>query len=168
MAKAALLSATAGALLLSGCGGGAVAADTHDAVATVGGYMKAVAGGDSSAGQAYLETNINDGIPLAGATTASKYLSAHKGAKWEVVAIPWVDPQSKAAVTTKKACTVLPPQGGQMCLVTVQVSSGSNKTWFHFDVEDRYTPGSWLIINVTEVATSPTELLPNGNEAHSG
>jgi hypothetical protein len=85
-----------------------------------------------------------------------------------VVAVPWVDPATKAPVTTKKACTVSPPQGGQLCIVTVEVASGDSKVWFHFDVEDRYTPGSWLIVGVTEVTTRPDDLLPNGNEAHSG
>lgn len=156
----------AGLALLAGCGTAVGAANTKDPVSTVEGYMQAVQGGDASAGQGYLETNINDGIALTGSTTASKYMAAHKGAKWHVVAVPWVDPSTKAPVTTKKACTVLPPQGGQMCLVTVEVDSGDSKVWLHFDIEDRYTPGSWLIVNVTEVA-KPTDALPNGNEAYS-
>jgi hypothetical protein len=158
--------ATAG-VVLSACGGAAAAANTTDPVATVSGYMQAVQGGDAAAGQPYLEANINDGIPLKGPTTASRYMGSHKGAKWVLVAVPWVDPVTKAPVTTKKACTVPPPQGGQLCIVTVEVDSGSSKVWFHFDTEDRYTPGSWLILNVTEVSTKPDDGLPNGNEAHS-
>src|SRR6202022_373206 len=91
---------------LSGCGAAAAAANTKDPVSTVEGYMQAVSGGDSAAGQPYLETNINDGIPLTGPTTASRYMASHKGAKGQVVAVPWVDPVTKAPVTTKKACTV--------------------------------------------------------------
>ena len=69
---------------------------------------------------------------------------------------------------TKNACTVTPPQGGQLCIVTVEVDAGSSKVWFHFDVENRYPPGKWEILNVTRVDTKPDDLLPNGNEAHSG
>ena len=167
MAKALLLAPTALLLIgLGGCGTSATAADTKDPVSTVSGYMKAIENGDESAGKPYLETNINDGIPLTGPTPASRYLKDHKGARWQIIAVPWVDPATKAPTTTKKACTVPPPQGGQMCIVTVEVDAGSQKTYFHFDVEDRYTPGSWLIVNVTEVA-KPTDALPNGNEAFS-
>jgi hypothetical protein len=52
--------------------------------------------------------------------------------------------------------------------VIVEVDNESSKVWFHFDTEDRYTPGKWLILNVTRVDTKPDDLLPNGNEAHSG
>jgi hypothetical protein len=162
-----ILAPVAGAVLC-GCGAAAAAANTKDPVSTVEGYMQAVSGGDAAAEAPYLETNINDGIPLTGPTSASRYMASHKGAKWRVVAVPWVDPATKAPVTTKKACTVSPPQGGQLCIVTVEVASGDSKVWFHFDVEDRYTPGSWLIVGVTEVTTRPDDLLPNGNEAHSG
>jgi hypothetical protein len=162
-----LLGVAAVAVALTACGDTGSAANTTDPVSTVTGYMQAAAA-DVAGGQPFLETNINDGIPLTGPTTASHYLANHKGAKWQIVAVPWVDPVSKSNVTTKKACTVLPPQGGQMCLVTAEVSSGDTKVWFHFDTEDRYTPGKWLILNVTRVDTSPTDLLPNGNEAHAG
>ena len=157
----------AAVVAMSACGEAGGSANTTNPVSTVTGYMQAVAS-DPGGGQAFLETNINDGIPLTGPTTASRYLADHKGAQWQVVAVPWVDPASKANVTTKKACTVLPPQGGQLCLVVVEVDNGSNKVWFHFDTEDRYTPGKWLILNVTRVDTRPDDLLPNGNEAHSG
>jgi hypothetical protein len=163
-----LIAITTAGLVLCGCGAAAAAANTKDPVSTVEGYMQAVSTGDAAAGQPYLQTNINDGIPITGPTTASRYMGAHKGAKWQVVAVPWVDPVTKAPVTTKKACTVPPPQGGQLCIVTVEVDSGSSKVWFHFDTEDRYTPASWLIVNVTEVTTKPDDLLPNGPEAHSG
>ena len=168
MANALVLMTTGAVLLsgLSGCGESATAADTKDPVSTVSGYMKAIENGDEAAGKPYLETNINDGIPLTGSTPASRFMKAHKGAKWQIVAVPWVDPATKAPTTTKKACTVPPPQGGQLCIVTVEVDTGSQKTYFHFDTEDRYTPGSWLILNVTEVA-KPTDSLPSGNEAFS-
>ena len=148
---------------LGGCGTSATAADTKDPVSTVSGYMKAIENGDESAGKPYLETNINDGIPLT-TTSASRFMKDHKGAKWQIIAVPWVDPATKSPIETKKACTVPPPQGGQLCIVTVEVDAGSTKTYFHFDVEDRYTPGSWLIIGCTEVA-KPTDALPSGNEA---
>ena len=163
-----LLATTIVGLVLSGCGAAVAAANTKDPVSTVEGYMQAVSNGDAAAGQPYLETNINDGIPLKGPTSASRFMASHKGAKWQVVAVPWVDPVTKSPVTAKKACTVAPPQGGQLCIVTVEVDSAKDKVWFHFDVEDRYTPGSWLIVNVTEVTTKPDDLLPNGNEAHAG
>src|SRR6202165_1998626 len=85
--------------VLSGCGGNAAAANTTDPVTTASGYMQAVAGGDGAAGQPYLETNINDGIPLKGPTTATRYMAAHKGDRWRVVAVPWVDPVTKAPIT---------------------------------------------------------------------
>jgi hypothetical protein len=164
----ALLIATGTVLLtgLGGCGTSATAADTKDPVATVSGYMKGVENGDDSAGKPFLETNVNDGIPLTGPTPASRFLKDHKGAKWQIIAVPWVDAATKSPIETKKACTVPPPQGGQLCLVTVEVDAGSQKAYFHFDLEDRYTSGSWLIIGVTEVA-KPTDRLPTGNEAFS-
>src|SRR6202022_4911672 len=86
---------------LSGCGAAAAAANTKDPVSTVEGYMQAVSNGDTAAGQPYLETNINDGIPLKGPTSASRFMASHKGAKRQGVAGPWVDPGTKAPIPTK-------------------------------------------------------------------
>src|SRR5258708_28926960 len=109
----------AAVVALSACGEAGGAANTTNPTSTVSGYMQAVAS-DPGGGQAFLETNINDGIPLAGPTTASRYLADHKGAQWRLVALPWVDPITKANVTTKKACTVVPPQAGQPSLVILE------------------------------------------------
>jgi hypothetical protein len=162
----ALLAVTAAGVVLSACGE-AGAASANDPVSVVTGYMQAVGGGQQSAAQAFLQKDINDGIPLKEPTTTSRYVSQHKGAKWQIVAVPWADAHGNP-LQTKDACTVTPPQGGQLCIVTVEVDTGSSKVWFHFDVENRYPPGKWEILNVTRVDTKPEDLLPNGNEAHAG
>jgi hypothetical protein len=156
------------AISVSACGGGG-AASAGDPVSVVTEYMKAIASGNETGAQAYLQTDVNDGIPLKGPTPASRYFAEHKGAKWQVVAVKWKDLHTKADVTTKNACTVIAPQGGEMCLVTVEADpgGGGKKLWFHFDVENRYPPGKWVIVNVTEVDTKPDDLLPTGNEAFS-
>jgi hypothetical protein len=129
--------------------------------------MEAVAGGNKDGGITYLEANINDGIALTDATSASRFMAAHKGPKWSIVTINYPDPGSNNPKPTKKACTVQPPQGGQICIVTVQVDAGDKPVWFHFTVETRYDKG-WRIIDVDQVDTKPDNLLPTGNEAHSG
>jgi hypothetical protein len=148
------------------CGGGAAASGTGDPIEVVNGYMQAVSSGGD--GHQYLQTDINDGIPLADGTPASRYLKDHKGAKWSIVEIPWEDPATHKTAPNKKQCTVLPPQGGELCIVTVEVASGSSKVWFHFDVENRYPPGKWVIVGVTVVNTKPEDGLPTGPESHSG
>jgi hypothetical protein len=158
---------SAAGIVLSGCGEAAGGAGANDPVAVVTGYMQAVAGGQTSAAAVFLQKDINDGIPLKEPTPASSYVSQHKGAQWQIVAVPWADAAGNAT-QTKDACTVTPPQGGQLCIVTVEVDSGSSKVWFHFDVENRYPVGKWEIVNVTRVDTKPGDLLPNGNEAHAG
>ena len=163
----ALLLLTAAGMALSACGEAASASSANDPVSVVQGYMQALAGGQSAAAQAFLQKDISDGIPLKEPTPATTYLSQHKGAQWEIIAVPWADAHNNP-ITTKDACTVTPPQGGQLCIVTVQVTSGSSKVWFHFDVENRYPPGKWEIVNLTRVDTKPDDLLPNGNEAHAG
>jgi hypothetical protein len=55
-----------------------------------------------------------------------------------------------------------------LCIVTVEVDSGSTKVWFHFDVENRYPVGKWEIVGMSRVDTNASDLLPNGNEAHVG
>jgi hypothetical protein len=149
---------------LAACGSSGSAGTTTDPIATTEGYMKAIEGGKADGGQEFLETNISDGIPLTGATSASKYMAANKGAKWEVAEVSYPDPGSTTAKPTKKACLVTPPQGGQLCVVTVTVST-AKPAYFHFAVETRYDPG-WRILNVDEVDGKPDNLLPTGNEAH--
>jgi hypothetical protein len=163
----ALVAVTAAGLVLSACGEAAGAASANDPVSVVNGYMQAAAGGQSSAAQAFLQKDISDGIPVKEPTPASSYVSRHQGAKWQIVAVPWADAHGDP-MQTKDACTVTPPQGGQLCIVTVEVDSGSSKVWFHFDVENRYPPGKWEILDVTRVDTKPSDGLPNGNEAHAG
>jgi|GEM_PF-2688939 len=163
----ALLAVTAAGVVLSACGDAAGAASANDPVSVVTGYMQAIGGGQQGAAKAFLQKDINDGIPLKEPTTTSRYVSQHKGAKWQIVAVPWADAHGNP-LQTKDACTVTPPQGGQLCIVTVEVDTGSSKVWFHFDVENRYPPGKWEILNVTRVDTKPDDLLPNGNEAHAG
>ena len=153
-------------LLVSACGTAATTS-AGDPVAVVTGYMQATVGGQATAAAAYLQKDISDGIPLQDPTPAAIYLAKHKGAKWQVVEVPWADAHG-TATQTNNACTVTPPQGGQLCIVTVEVDAGSDKVWFHFDVESRYPPGKWVILNVTRVDTKPGDLLPNGNEAHAG
>lgn len=161
----ALLAAAAA--VLPACGTPAGATDTTDPVAVVEGYMKAVQDGKQDGGVEFLENNINDGIALTGSTSASRFVAANKGAtKWAVVTINYPDPGSTSPKPTKKACTVIPPQGGQLCIVTVQVdASGKPPVWFHFSVESRYDPG-WRIVNADQVEGKPDNLLPTGNEAH--
>jgi hypothetical protein len=161
------LALAAVGLVLSGCGEAASASSANDPVSVVKGYMQAAAGGQTSAAQAFLQKDISDGIPVKEPTPASTFLSKHKGAEWRIVAVPWADAHGNP-LTTEDACTVTPPQGGQLCIVTVEVAGGSSKVWFHFDVENRYPPGKWEILNVTEVDTKPSDGLPNGNEAHAG
>jgi hypothetical protein len=158
-----LVPALVTASALAGCGENA-AASLSDPLSTVTGYMTAVAKGDTAGATAFLQTDINDGNPpVTEPTTASSYLAAHKGATWKIVAVPWVNGD------TQKACTVVPPQGGALCIVTVEVdASGAPPVWFHCDVESRYPPGKWLIVNVTEVTTKASDGLPTGNEAHQG
>lgn len=163
----AMLAVIAAGVVLSACGEAAGATSANDPVSVVTGYMKAAAGRQQSAAQAFLQKDISDGIPLKEPTPASSYVAQHKGAKWQVVAVPWADAHG-TATQTKDACTVTPPQGGQLCIVTVEVDSGSSKVWFHFDVENRYPPGKWEILNMTRVDTKPADLLPNGSEAHAG
>jgi hypothetical protein len=153
-------------VVLTACGGGGAAASLDDPVAVAQGYMQAVAGGDANGGLAYLETDINDGIALTDSTTASRYMAAHKGAKWQIVTVNYPPPGGTAPVPTKKACTVVPPQGGEICIVTAQVDAGDKPVWFHFSVEKRYGSG-WHILDVDQVDTKPDNLLPTGNEAHS-
>jgi hypothetical protein len=128
--------------------------------------MKAVAGGDKNGGLQYLETNINNGIALTDSTAASRYMADHKGAKWEVVTVNYPPPGSSAPVPTKKECLVEPPQGGKLCIVTVQVDAGQ-PVWFHFSVETRYAEPNWYILDVDQVSGKPDNLLPVGNEAHT-
>jgi hypothetical protein len=165
LARAAVLGLSLMVLAsgLAGCGQTA-AASLNDPVATVTGYMEAAAKGDTNGAKQFLQTDINDGNPPATEpTTASQYLAQHKGATWKIVEVPWVNG------TTKKACTVVPPQGGELCIVTVEIDAPEAKpVWFHFDVESRYPPGKWLIVNVTEVTTKADDGLPTGNEAHQG
>jgi hypothetical protein len=160
-----MLLVSAAGVLVSGCGEAASASGANDPVSLVQGYMQAAAAGQS--GAAFLQKDISDGIPIKEPTPVTTYLTAHKGAQWQIVAVPWADAHNNP-ISTKDACTVTPPQGGQLCIVTVEVSSGSSKVWFHFDVENRYPPGKWEILNVTRVDTKPEDLLPNGNEAHAG
>jgi hypothetical protein len=156
----------AAAAVLPACGTPAGAADLSDPVNVVEGYMKAVQDGKADGGQEFLEKNINDGIALTGSTSASRYIAANKGAKWQVVTVNYADPGSTTAKPTKKACLVIPPQGGMLCVVTVQVdATGKQPVWFHFSVESRYDPG-WRIVNVDQVEGKPDNLLPTGNEAH--
>jgi hypothetical protein len=155
----------AGGVVLSACGASAgTAGATSDPVALTEAYMKAVEGGTADGGQEFLEKDINDGIPLTGATSASKYMAANKGAKWEIATVNYPDPGTTTAKPTKKACLVVPPQGGQACVVTVQVNT-AKPAWFHFAVETRYHP-DWRILDVDQVDGKPDNLLPSGNEAH--
>ena len=155
-----------GLTLLAACGGSSASAGaTTDPIATTEGYMKAIEGGDANAGVAFLEKNISDGIALTGDTSASKFMAANKGAKWSTATVNFADPGSTTAKPTKKACLVTPPQGGQICIVTVQVDANGKTAYFHFTVESRYDPG-WRIIDVDQVDQKPDNLLPSGNEAH--
>ena len=155
-----------GLTLLSACGGSSASAGTTtDPVATTEGYMKAVEGGQADGGLAFLESNILDGIALTGPTSVSKYMAANKGAKWSTATVNYPDPGSTNPKPTKKACLVTPPQGGQVCVVTVQVDASGKTAYFHFSVETRYDPG-WRIMDVDQVDQKPDNLLPSGNEAH--
>ncbi|MFY9614891.1 MAG: hypothetical protein WAT58_05775 [Candidatus Dormiibacterota bacterium] len=157
------------AALVSACGGSAgsgAAANLADPVATSEGYMKAIEGGKADGGQEFLENNINDGIPLTGATSVSKFMAANKGAKWQVATVNYPPPGTTNPVPTKKACTVIPPQGGQTCIVTVQIDVNGKPAYFHLTTETRYEPGKWHILDVDQVDQKPDNLLPSGNEAH--
>lgn len=155
--------------LLSGCGAGSnsgAAVDLTDPVNVAQGYATAVQG-KVDGGQEYLQKDINDGIPLTGPTDLSKFLDKNKGAKWEIATVNYPAPGTTNPKPTKKACTVIPPQGGELCIVTLQVSAGDKPTWFHLSVESRYPPGKWLIVDVDQVDGKPDNLLPSGNEAHT-
>jgi hypothetical protein len=152
---------------LAACGESNAGASLSDPVQVTEGYMNAVAGGNKDGGLTYLETDINDGIALTDSTSASRFMAAHKGAKWMIVQVNYPDPGTTNPKPTKKACTVIPPQGGDICIVTVQVDADGKPTWFHFTVENRYHPGSWRIVDVDQVDQKPDNLLPAGNEAHS-
>jgi hypothetical protein len=156
-----------GAAVISACGAsaGAGAANLGDPVATSEGYMKAIEGGKADGGKEFLETNINDGIALTGPTSVSKFMAANKGAKWQIDTVNYPPPGTTNPQPTKKACTVIPPQGGETCIVTVQIDA-AKPTWFHLTVETRYEPGKWHILDVDQVDGKPDNLLPSGNEAH--
>jgi hypothetical protein len=146
---------------LSGCGENASAA-ADDPVAVAQAYMKAVEGGNKDGGQPYLETQSDE--KLTGDTPASRYMADHKGANWEVVAVPWVDPGTIGSPKlSKKACLIGKPAPSQICLVTLKVTAGSETAYFQFSVENRYGP--YQIIAVDRV-TDPVQALPQGNEAH--
>src|ERR1035437_2860379 len=149
----AMLAVIAAGVVLSACGEAAGATSANDPVSVVTGYMKAAAGRQQSAAQAFLQKDISDGIPLKEPTPASSYVAQHKGAKWQVVAgslggRPRPPPQTNDACRGAPAAPRPPPPphhrrrrrgapppggGAQLCLVTVEVDSGSSKVWFHSD-----------------------------------
>ncbi len=140
---------------IAGCGSEAAAGGDPVSVTTA--YMSAIQG-NPDGGKAFLMVKSDQ--KLVGTTSASRFVAAHKGAKWSVVRVKWQPPGQTSEVNTKSACLV----GDTLCVVTVQVEAGGTKAWFHFAVEKRYGP--WQIIAVDEVDKAPDDLLPNGSEAH--
>ena len=149
-------------LALSACGGAAAATNSGDPVAVAQGYVDAVKS-NPSGGLQFLESESTE--KLTGSTSLSRYLASNKSATAQIVEVPWIAPGSSTAVPSKKQCLVVPPQGGQLCIVTVEVKGGSATRYFHLNLETRYIPGVFQIINVDAVS-KPDELLPTGNEAH--
>ena len=133
-----------------------------DPVAVSQGYLDAIKA-NPAGGLQFLESESTE--KLTGPTSFSRYIAANKGATAQIVAVPWIPPGSTTSAPSKKACLVLPPQGGQLCIVTVEVKAGSKTRYFHLNLETRYVPGVFQIINVDAVS-KPDELLPTGNEAH--
>lgn len=160
LAPVALLL-VASAALLSGCGDSA-SASGGDPAGVVDSYMKAVAGGNADAGQAFLEAKSDEKITK---TDAGIYMSEHKGAEWKITPVSFIPPGKTDAEQTKSACLIGQPAPAQICVVTVEVdASGGKPVWFHFSVENRYGP--WQIIACDRVDTKPDDLLPSGSEAH--
>ncbi|MGI8607949.1 MAG: hypothetical protein ACR2MY_01785 [Candidatus Dormibacteria bacterium] len=149
---------------LAGCGGGGggAAANGGDPVAVAQGYIDAVKT-TPSGGLQFLESESTE--KLTGPTSLSRYLAANKGATAEILTLPWIPPGGTTGAPSKKQCLVVPPQGGQICIVTVEVKAGGKSRYFHLNLETRYVPGVFQIIDVDEVS-KPDELLPTGNEAH--
>jgi len=150
-------------LALASCGGGAASAtNSGDPVAVGQGYIDAVSS-NPGGGLQFLESESTE--KLTGSTSLSRYMAANKGATAQILAVPWIPPGTTSSSPMKKQCLVIPPQGGQLCIVTVEVKAGSKTRYFHLNLEMRYIPGVFQIINVDAVS-KPDELLPNGNEAH--
>ena len=150
-------------VLLAACGSSGGAANTGDPVAVTQAYLDAVKS-DPNGGAAFLASETTE--KLTPPTNLSKYIADHK-ASAAIVEVPWQGPGSSAPVPSKKQCLVLPPQGGQICIVTVEVTApGKPPTYFHVNLETRYVAGKWEIIN-TDAASKPDEGLPSGNEAHA-
>ena len=158
-ATVAALAAVAGGL--GACG--SAAAGGGDPVAVAQGYIDAIKS-NPSGGLQFLASEPTE--KLTGATALSTWVAANKGATLQIVKVPWIPPGGGTAVANDKQCLVVPPQGGQLCIVTVEAKAGGKTLYFHLDLENRYT-GKYEIINVDTV-TKPDELLPTGNEAHTG
>ena len=149
-------------LALAACGGAATAANSGDPVAVAQGYIDAVKS-NPGGGTQYLEAESTE--KLTGPTNFSAFMAANKGATASIVTLPWIPPGGTTAAPSKKECLVVPPQGGQLCIVTVEVKAGDKVRYFHLNLEMRYIPGVFQIINVDAVS-KPDELLPTGLQAH--
>jgi hypothetical protein len=150
------------ALGFAGCGAAAGATNSGDPVAVAQGYVDAVKS-NPGGGLQFLESESTE--KLTGSTSLSRFLASNKGASAQIVAVPWTPPGGSSSSPMKKQCLVVPPQGGQLCIVTVQVQSGGKSRYFHLNLEMRYVPGVFQIINVDAVS-KPDELLPTGLQAH--
>ena len=149
-------------LVLTACGGAAAAANSGDPVAVAQAYLDAIKS-NPGGGLQFLESESTE--KLTGPTSISRFMADNKGATAQIVEVPWIPPGGTTAAPSKSECLVVPPQGGQLCIVTVQVKAGDKTRYFHLNLEMRYVPGVFQIINVDAVS-KPDELLPTGLQAH--
>jgi hypothetical protein len=152
----AVIAAAVGACGSASAGGG-------DPVAVAQGYIDAVKG-NPGGGTQFLASESTE--KLTGSTALSRWVAKNKGATLQIVKVPWIPPGGGVATPNDKQCLVVPPQGGTLCIVTVEAKARDKTLYFHLDLENRYT-GKYEIINV-DTATKPDELLPTGNQAHTG
>ena len=137
-------------VVLASCGGGAASAsNSGDPVAVSQGYVDAVKS-NPAGGLQFLESESTEKV--TGSTSLSRYMADNKGATAQIVEVPWIPPGSTTSSPMKKECLVIPPQGGQLCIVTVEVKAGSKTRYFHLNLEMRYIPGVFQIINVDAVS----------------
>lgn len=149
------------AVALGACGSASTGGT--DPVSVTQGYIDAIKS-NPAGGTQFLASESTE--KLTGPTALSKWVAANKGATLQIVEVPWIPPGGGAASPSKQQCLVVPPQGGTLCIVTVEAKAGDKTLYFHLDLEKRYT-GKYEIINV-DTATKPDELLPSGNQAHTG
>lgn len=151
-------------MALGGCGGSA-GANAGDPVEVTKAYLSAIKSDPSNA--TYLVAS-EPTEKLIGSTNLSRFLAANKAATAKVINVNWIPPGGTTAASSDRECLVPAPQGGQICIVTVEVTGGKpTPVYFHVDLENRYKPGTWEITNIDAVDGKPDNLLPSGNQAHA-